>query len=151
MDLSPQDAMQPALDQAEKAMRCDEVPVGAALYGPEGDLIAQDHDRRMELRDPTAHAEILVMRVAAQALGDWRLERCRLYVTLEPCPMCAGAILMARIEKVIYGAPSHKSGAVETHLRLLDIATFNHRVEVESGVRAEECSALLSRYFKTRR
>jgi tRNA(adenine34) deaminase len=143
--------MRLALEQARLALAADEVPVGAVVAGPDGAVVAAAHDERMARRDPTAHAEILAMRRAAEARGDWRLEDCDLYVTLEPCPMCAGAIVMARMRRVVYGAVSVKSGAVETHLRLLDIATFNHRAEALGGVLAEECGAVLTEYFRARR
>jgi len=143
--------MRMALDQARQAAAADEVPVGAIVVAPDGALLAAAHDERIAAHDPTAHAEILAMRRAAQALGDWRLDDCDLYVTLEPCPMCAGAIVMARIRRLVYGAPSTKSGAFTTHTRLLDVDTFNHQVEVESGVLADECGAILADYFRAKR
>ena len=143
--------MRMALGEARKAAEADEVPVGAIVVGPDGALLAAAHDERIAARDPTAHAEILAMRRAAQALGDWRLEDCDLYVTLEPCPMCAGALVMARIRRLVYGAPSPKSGAVVSHMRLLEVDTFNHRVEVEGGVLADECGAVLAEYFRAKR
>lgn len=150
----PDDAetrMRLALEEARKGAEADEVPVGAIVVGPDGMLLGQGHDERMRLKDPTAHAEVLAMRRAAKTLGDWRLENCDLYVTLEPCPMCAGALVLARIRKVVYGAASPKSGAVESITHLLDIETFNHRVQSESGILAEECAAVLSKYFKEKR
>ena len=148
---SDESVMRLALEQARLALAADEVPVGAIIVAPDGAVVAAAHDERMARCDPTAHAEILAMRQAAAALGDWRLENCDLFVTLEPCPMCAGAVVMARLRRVIYGAASVKSGAVETHLRLLDIATFNHRVEALGGVLAAECGAVLTEYFRGRR
>jgi tRNA(adenine34) deaminase len=105
----------------------------------------------MQRHDPTAHAEVLALRAAGEALGDWRLEDCDLYVTLEPCPMCAGALVLARIRRCIFGASSHKSGAVVSHMRMLDIETFNHRVAYESGLLADECAGVLSDYFRRMR
>ena len=140
-----------ALEEARKAAAADEAPVGAVVIDPDGALVSAAHDERMALRDPTAHAEILALRRAARALGDWRLDGCDLYVTLEPCPMCAGALILARIRRLVYGAPNHKGGAVATHARLLDVETFNHRVEVEAGVLAEECGQVLTDYFRARR
>ncbi|HQH12036.1 MAG TPA: nucleoside deaminase, partial [Candidatus Sumerlaeota bacterium] len=101
--------------------------------------------------DPTAHAEMLALREGAKKIGDWRLADCDLYVTLEPCPMCAGAIILARIRRLVYGAPNHKSGAVQTHCRLLDIETFNHKVEVVSGVLADQSAELLKKFFAAKR
>ena len=152
--VAPPDAegrMRLALEEARKGAEASEAPVGAIVVDPEGRAIASAHDERMALRDPTAHAEVLALRRAAAFLGDWRLEDCDLYVTLEPCPMCAGALVLARIRKVVYGADSPKSGAVATHLRLLDVESFNHRVEAEGGVLAEECGAVLTAYFKSKR
>ena len=151
MQSSDEHWMQQALEVAQEAMAEDEVPVGAVLVGPDGTLLGRAHDARMRLHDPTAHAEILTMRQAGEKQGDWRLENCDLYVTLEPCPMCAGAIVMSRIRRLIYGAPSPKSGAIQSHLQILDIETFNHRVVVQSGILAEQCGKLLTEYFKKRR
>jgi tRNA(adenine34) deaminase len=113
--------------------------------------VGRGRDRRLELTDPTAHAEILAMRAAATTLGDWRLEGCALYVTLEPCPMCAGAALLARIPLIVYGADNAKFGAVETHTALLDYGGWNHRVDTRGGVLAEESAALLREYFARKR
>lgn len=143
--------MERALQLAREAAGQDEAPVGALLVGPEGNVVAEAFDRRMALKDPTAHAEILAMREGAAKLGDWRLEGCTLYVTLEPCPMCAGAAVMARLDRLIYGAVSHKSGAAVSHLKLFEVDTFNHRVEVCGGLMAEECAQVLSDYFQNRR
>jgi tRNA(adenine34) deaminase len=140
-----------AMEEARLGAEANEVPVGAILVAPGGELLATAHDERMALADPTAHAEILAMRRAAQLLGDWRLDGCDLYVTLEPCPMCAGALVLARVRRVVYGATSPKSGAVETLTRLLDVEVFNHRVEAQGGLKAEECGGILSAYFQSRR
>jgi len=147
----PESRMERALEEARKGAEADEVPVGAIVVGPDGSLLAAAHDERMARRDPTAHAEILALRQAAQAMGDWRLEDCDLYATLEPCPMCAGALILARIRRLVYGAPNPKGGAVVSHTRLLDVHTFNHRVDVEGGVLAEKCAGILTTYFQCRR
>jgi tRNA(adenine34) deaminase len=143
--------MRRALEHAQQAASEDEVPVGAVVA--RGDrIVGAAHDRRMALRDPTAHAELLAIREAAATLGDWRLEGCDLFVTLEPCAMCAGAILLARIDCLYYGAPNPKFGAVGSRLDLLGGDWgWNHRVRVEAGLLAEECGRLLSEYFRTKR
>ncbi len=143
--------MRLALEEARAAAKADEAPVGAVVVDPDGAVVARAHDERMAGRDPTAHAEILALRRAGAALGDWRLEDCVLYVTLEPCPMCAGALILSRIRRVVYGATSPKSGAVESRARFLDIESFNHRVEARGGVLAKECGETLTDYFKNRR
>ena len=138
--------MRLALEEAVNAAHGGEAPVGAVVARGE-ELLARAHDERQRRADPTAHAEILALRAAGERLGDWRLEGCDLFVTLEPCPMCAGAAVMARVRRLVYGAANRKAGAVETHCRTLDISTFNHRVEVVSGVEAEAASALLTAFF----
>ncbi|MBN1868051.1 nucleoside deaminase [Candidatus Sumerlaeota bacterium] len=143
--------MRLALEEARRGAAIDEVPVGAIVVDAEGRLLAAAHDERIATSDPTAHAEILALRRAAQARGDFRLVGCELVVTLEPCPMCAGALVLARVRRVVYGADSPKSGAVASNIRLLDVETFNHRVEAVGGVLASECAALLSEYFQSRR
>lgn len=145
------DRMRLALEEARKGALADEVPVGAIVIGPDGALLGAAHDERMARHDPTAHAEVLALRMAGESIGDWRLEDCDLYVTLEPCPMCAGALILSRIRRVVYGAVSPKSGSVVSQVRLLEAAPFNHRVEALGGVLAEECAQVLSNYFKTRR
>ena len=142
--------MREALAEARLAANADEVPVGAVVVH-DGRIIGRGRDRRVELRDPTAHAEVLAMRGAAAALGDWRLEGCVLYVTLEPCPMCAGAALLARVPLVVYGATNDKFGALVTRARLADDPQWNHRVAHAGGVLAGECAALLRAYFAGRR
>ena len=143
--------MQLALQEAEAAEEENEVPVGAVIVHGKLQVIASDHNRREQLRDPTAHAEVLAITQAAAALGSWRLEDCTLYVTLEPCPMCAGAILQARIPRVVYGADDPKSGAVQSLYRLLNDTRLNHQCSVVSGVLAEPCSNVLSRFFQRQR
>ena len=146
------DLMQLALDQARLALHHDEVPIGAVLYhAPTDRILAQAHNRRILDRDPTAHAEILAIRQAAQVLGDWRLEETILAVTLEPCPMCAGAIVNARIPHLVYGCPDPKAGAVDTLYHLCTDPRLNHRLQVTPGLLAEECSTLLTTFFATKR
>lgn len=148
--------MEQALQEAEAAGREDEVPIGAIIVhepldgsGPR--VIGAAHNQREQLHDPTAHAEMLAITQAAEALGNWRLERCTIYVTLEPCPMCAGAIVLARIPRVVYGATDPKAGAATTLFRLLDDPRLNHRAEVIGGVLGERCGKLLSEFFAGRR
>lgn len=139
-----------AIRQAKLASQADEVPVGAVILR-DGRVLAQAHNGREQLRDPTAHAEMLAITQAASALEDWRLEGCTLYVTLEPCPMCAGAILLARIPRVVFGATDPKAGAVESLYRLLDDPRLNHRCEVLGGMMARECGGLLTEFFAAKR
>src|SRR5271157_5420630 len=127
------DFMQIALEEAEQAMREEEVPIGAVIVH-DGRIIARAHNQRQQLRDPTAHAEMIAITQAAQSRQSWRLDGCTLYVTLEPCPMCAGAILQARIPTLVYGAADPKAGAVATLFHLLDDSRLNHRVETIGGV-----------------
>ncbi|MFC1601536.1 tRNA adenosine(34) deaminase TadA [Candidatus Sumerlaeota bacterium] len=143
--------MREALAEARQAQQADEVPVGAVVVC-QGQAIGRGHDAKIGRCDPTAHAEIIALRQAAETLGDWRLEDCTLYVTLEPCPMCAGAILLARVPRLIYGAPNHKFGAVGAKIDLLDDARgWNHRVAVTGGVLAHECAEILKQYFSHKR
>lgn len=142
--------MRLALEEARQAMREDEVPVGAVIVR-EGRVIASAHNQRETLHDPTAHAEMLAITQAAAELNDWRLENCELYVTLEPCPMCAGAILQARIPRVFYGAVDPKAGAVESLFQLLFDTRLNHRVETRGGVMGGECGAILTDFFRAQR
>lgn len=142
--------MRLALQQAEAALAEDEVPVGAVIVGPEG-VIAAAHNQREQLHDPTAHAEMIAITQAAEALDDWRLEGCTLYVTLEPCIMCSGAILQARIPRVVFGALDPKAGAVKTMYQLLSDARLNHRCEIEGGVQAQACGMLLTQFFQAQR
>ncbi len=142
--------MRAALREAAQAGAEDEVPIGAVIVHDEK-IIAAAHNQREQLRDPTAHAEMIAITQAAQTLGDWRLEECRLYVTLEPCPMCAGAIVQARIPHVIYGAADPKAGAVDTLYQLLRDPRLNHRCETTAGLMSEECGLLLTRFFQEKR
>lgn len=142
--------MRAALREAAQAGAEDEVPIGAVIVHDEK-IIAAAHNQREQLRDPTAHAEMIAITQAAQTLGDWRLEECRLYVTLEPCPMCAGAIVQARIPHVIYGAADPKAGAVDTLYQLLRDPRLNHRCETTAGLMGDECGLLLTRFFQEKR
>lgn len=142
--------MMEAIRQAQAAAAEDEVPVGAVIFR-DGKILAQAHNGREQLRDPTAHAEMLAITQAASSVADWRLEGCTLYVTLEPCPMCAGAIVLARIPRVVFGATDPKAGAVRSLYRLLDDPRLNHRCEIVEGVMAQECGALLTEFFAAKR
>ncbi len=142
--------MQIALEEAQQALQEDEVPVGAAIVH-DGRLIARAHNQRERLRDPTAHAEMIAITQAAESLRSWRLDGCTLYVTLEPCPMCAGAIVQARLPMVVYGAADPKAGAVDSLYRMLSDPRLNHRVETIAGVLAAPCGEILSRFFQQQR
>ncbi len=142
--------MKLALREAEQALAENEVPVGAVIV--HGDrVIASAHNQREQLHDPTAHAEMIAITQAAEAIQSWRLDGCTLYVTLEPCPMCAGAILQARVPTVVYGAADPKAGAVRTLFRLLDDERLNHRCLLVAGVLAEPSGEILSRFFRKQR
>ena len=142
--------MRLALNEAEAALAENEVPVGAVI-AHDGRVIAAAHNLRETLRDPTAHAEMIAITQAAESLGSWRLEGCTLYVTLEPCPMCAGAILQARIPTVVYGATDPKAGAVQSLYQLLSDLRLNHRCEVVPGVLGDACGTILTRFFQQQR
>jgi tRNA(adenine34) deaminase len=142
--------MKLALQEAERALAENEVPIGAVIVRG-SQVIAAAHNQREQLRDPTAHAEMIAITQAAAQMEDWRLEGCTLYVTLEPCPMCAGAILQARIPNLVYGATDPKAGAVHTLYQLLSDARLNHRVDVQAGISSTECGALLTRFFRFQR
>lgn len=142
--------MRLALQEAERALAEDEVPIGAVIVH-EDHVIASAHNQREQLRDPTAHAEMIAITQAADAMGSWRLDDCLLYATLEPCPMCAGAIIQARIPWVVYGAADPKAGAVHTLYQLLADPRLNHRCQTVSGVLADRCGAILSEFFRQKR
>ncbi len=142
--------MRQALVLAREALLLGEVPVGAVVVR-DGRVIAGAHNLRETSNDPTAHAERLALTAAGEAIGHWRLEGCSLYVTLEPCPMCAGAVTLSRISRLVYGATDPKTGACESRYRLVTDPRYNHRSEVTSGVLKEECSAILSDFFRGRR
>ncbi|MGH7360875.1 MAG: tRNA adenosine(34) deaminase TadA [Candidatus Methylomirabilales bacterium] len=142
--------MRLALEEARLAAAAGEVPIGAVLV-LEGEILGRAHNASIGLSDPTAHAEILALRGAAAKVGNYRLPGAALYVTVEPCAMCAGALLHARIARLIYGAPDPKAGAVASVLRLLETPGLTHRVVVTAGLRGEECGALLRDFFQARR
>jgi len=139
-----------ALRQALKAYEAEEVPVGAVVVR-EGRIISRAFNQVELLKDATAHAEMLALTAAEEAVGDWRLNDCTLYVTKEPCPMCAGAIVHVRIGRVVFGAGDPKAGAAGSALNLLQFPTFNHRCEITSGVREPECRDLLQSFFAEQR
>jgi tRNA(adenine34) deaminase len=142
------EAMRLALDEAAQALPHGDVPIGALVLGPTGDVVARGHNERELTGDPTAHAEVLALRRAAQALGAWRLEGCTLVVTLEPCTMCAGATVLARVDRVVYGATDPKAGAVGSLWDVVRDRRLNHRPEVLAGVLADECGAALRTFFE---
>jgi tRNA(adenine34) deaminase len=152
MSAAPDDSphMRAALALAAEARRRGEVPVGAVVVA-DGKIVGWGFNAPIERRDPTAHAEIAALRAAAQALGNYRLPGCDLYVTLEPCPMCAGAILQARIRRLVFGAADPKTGACGSVVDLFAEPRFNHHTDVAGGVLAEECGAVLKEFFAARR
>ena len=143
--------MDRALTEAQAAARRGETPVGAVVVAPDGAVLAAAGNRVREFRDPSAHAEMLVLRAAAAALGSERLTGCDLYVTLEPCPMCAGAVSLARIRRLYYGAADPKTGGVDHGARVFAHPTCHHAPEVCGGIAEAECAALLRRFFRARR
>ncbi|MEP7071277.1 MAG: tRNA adenosine(34) deaminase TadA, partial [Verrucomicrobiota bacterium] len=153
MDLlfrSDESLMQEALRQAVKARTANEVPVGA-IIAREGRVIGRGYNQVELLKDPTAHAEILAITQAAAAVGDWRLNECELFVTKEPCPMCAGAAVHARLKRVIYGCADPRGGAAGSLLNLLQMPTLNHRCDVTAGLLSEQCGELLRAFFRDKR
>jgi tRNA(adenine34) deaminase len=149
--MTPEEAMGLALDEAAAAADAGDVPVGAVVLGPDGQVLSRRHNERELRRDPAAHAELLAIQDAAAALGDWRLNGCTVVVTLEPCPMCAGLLVAARVGRVVFGAPDPKAGACGTLYNLCTDPRLNHEVEVVAGVRGHECSAQLTAFFAERR
>src|SRR5436309_2741874 len=143
--------MELALAEAAAAAAEDEVPVGAVVVHPDLGAIAAAHNQREQLRDPTAHAEMIAITQAARALGSWRLDGCSLYVTLEPCPMCAGAVVQARLPVVVYGCPDPKAGACHTLYQITADPRLNHRCRVVGGVLADRCAAALGDFFARKR
>jgi tRNA(adenine34) deaminase len=148
--LSDQEIMALALEEALQASHEGEVPVGAVLVC-EGEVVARDHNRSFSLKDPTAHAEILVLREGASLRGNYRLNECELYVTIEPCPMCAGAIVHSRLRRLIFGARDEKGGGVRSLYHLLDDQRLNHQVPVTEGILAERCQEVIQAFFNHRR
>ncbi|WP_035855716.1 MULTISPECIES: tRNA adenosine(34) deaminase TadA [Jeotgalicoccus] len=142
--------MAEAIKEAHKAEALEEVPIGAVVVKND-EIIARAHNLRETSQNPVTHAELLVIQEAAKVLGSFRLEECTLYVTLEPCVMCSGAIIMSRVPQVVYGAPDPKGGTVDSLMHLLDEPRFNHRANVISGIMAEDCAALLRNFFKNLR
>jgi tRNA(adenine34) deaminase len=139
-----------ALDEAVKAAQAEEIPIGAVLV-LNGELIAQDHNRCVGTKDPTAHAEVLVIREAARRLKNYRLPGSHLYVTVEPCAMCVGAMIQARIARLVFGVTDEKTGVVESQLALLSYPFLNHRVESVGGILARECRQVVQAFFKRKR
>ena len=142
--------MKQAIREAQKAAAIDEVPVGAVIVR-EGKIIARGHNLRESKHDPTAHAEMIAIRKAAKKLGGWRLTGCELYVTLEPCPMCAGAAVQSRLSGIVFGAYDPKGGCCGTICNLAEEPRFNHRLPVQGGIMEAECAALLKGYFAAKR
>ena len=142
--------MRQALREAERAAREGEVPVGAVVVC-NGHILARAHNRPIRLHDPSAHAEVLALRRAAKKLGNYRLVGCDLYVTIEPCAMCAGAIVQARVRRVVFGASDPKAGACGSATRVLNHRSLNHRVEVTRGVQATDCAAVIQEFFRKKR
>ena len=148
--MTDEEYMYQALKQADLAYMADEVPVGCVIV-KNGTIIAYGRNKRESLGDPLAHAEIIAIKKAAKALGDWQLVDCDIYVTLEPCLMCAGAIIQSRIRKVIYGTPDPKGGAFGGSINVLEATDINHRPIVVGGVRQKECSDIIKDYFESKR
>ena len=144
--------MRAALAEAKAAFAMGEVPVGAVIVDDRsGDIVARGHNMRETWRDATAHAEVIAIREACKALERWRLSGCSLYVTVEPCPMCAGALVMSRVDRVVYGAPDVKAGACESLFNIVSHPALNHQLEMRAGVLEDECRAVMKRFFEERR
>ena len=143
--------MRIALTEASRAAAIGEVPVGACVIDANGELLAAGGNLTITNNDPTAHAEILVLRRASEMIGNYRLTGCTVYTTIEPCVMCAGALVNARIKRLVFGAQDERFGAVETLFRVCDDVRLNHRIEVVSGVLADECRELMQEFFRARR
>lgn len=145
--MSPEDFMQEALKEAEKALFIGEVPVGAVIE-KDGKIIGRGHNMTETAKDPTAHAEILAIREAAEELGGWRLLGCRMYVTTEPCSMCAGAMVLSRLEKVCIGTPDPKTGACGSLMNILQDGRLNHNVQIETGIMQQQCEKIMKSFFQ---
>ena len=145
--MSPEEFMQEALREAEKALSIGEVPIGAVIE-KDGVIIGRGHNMTETSKDPTAHAEILAIRDAAERLGGWRLLGCRMYVTTEPCSMCAGATVLARIQKVFVGTPDPKTGACGSLMNILQDERLNHYVQIETGIMQQECEKIMKSFFR---
>lgn len=143
--------MRAALAEAAQAYALGEVPIGAVLVDEAGEIVARGHNLRERDHDATAHAEMIAIRAACECLGRWRLSGLTLYVTIEPCPMCAGAIVMSRVDRVVYGGTDYKAGACESLFNIPGHPALNHYPEVTAGVLAEECADIMKRFFRDRR
>jgi tRNA(adenine34) deaminase len=148
--LTDHEFMELAVQEALQASQAGEVPVGAVLV-QDGEVVARDHNRPISLNDPTAHAEILALRAGAARMGNYRLSGCELYVTIEPCLMCAGAIVQSRVSRLIFGARDEKGGAVKSLYHILEDPRLNHRVQVIEGVLGEQCQEIMRVFFSARR
>jgi tRNA(adenine34) deaminase len=148
---APPAAIAEALEVARQAVAVGEVPVGAVVFGPDGAVLASAHNQREQDLDPTGHAEVIALRRAAAALRSWHLDGCTLAVTLEPCTMCAGALVLARVGRLVFGAWDPKAGAVGSLWDVVRDRRLNHRPEVVGGIREQECAALLAGFFADRR
>jgi tRNA(adenine34) deaminase len=149
--MTDEDFMRLALLEAEKAYALEEVPIGAVLVDEQGQVVSSGHNMREVWHDATAHAELIAIREACRTLGRWRLTGLTLYVTIEPCPMCAGAIVMSRVDRVVYGSTDAKAGACESVFNIPGNETLNHRPEIRAGVLQQECAEIMRRFFKERR
>jgi tRNA(adenine34) deaminase len=143
--------MRVALAQAERARDLDEIPIGACLIDEQGDLISTGYNRTISDNDPTAHAEIIALREAAKKIGNYRLPDVTVYTTVEPCAMCAGALVNARVKRLVYGAEDKRFGAVNTHFGIGVSEILNHRIDVVPGVLADECQAMMQEFFRAKR
>ena len=148
--MTDEEYMNIALGEAKKAYELGEIPIGAVLV-VDNEIIAKGHNLRELEHDATAHAEMVVIKKACDKLKKWRLTGATLYVTIEPCPMCAGAIVMSRLERLVYGSPDYKAGGVESIFNIVQNQALNHQVTVTAGVKAEECSNMMKSFFKERR
>ena len=148
--MNDNDYMGLALDEARKAYDLGEIPIGAVLV-MDGQVVAKGHNMREIWHDATAHAEIIVIREACRSLKRWRLTGATLYVTIEPCPMCAGALVMSRIDRLVYGSSDYKAGAVESIFNIVQNDALNHSMVVASGVRSDECAEIMRDFFRSRR
>lgn len=149
--LNDNDGMSEALNEARKAFNLGEIPIGAIICDSHGKIIARAHNLREKTFDATAHAEVLAIREACEKLHNWRLTDCTLYVTLEPCPMCAGALFMSRIKRVVYGKADWRAGACESVFNIVNNPYLNHQIEVRAGVKEDDCIALLKQFFQNQR
>jgi len=148
--LTHDEFMKEALVEAEKALVQGEVPIGAVIVF-EDKIVARAYNLKEQYNDPTAHAEVLAVREACKKLKNWRLNKCTIYVTIEPCPMCAGALVQARIQRLVFGAWDSKAGAAGSLLNVVNFPQFNHRMEVISGILEEECGEIMQRFFQSLR